>query len=71
MKNENTDDLQICLRCHKAYHGVPALSRTDGRTLICPDCGTREALDSIGVELTEQEKILDAIHRSMQSSNRY
>ena len=71
MKNENTDDLKICLRCHKAYHGVPALSRTDGRTLICPDCGTREALDSIGVELTEQEKILDAIHRSMQSSNIY
>ncbi len=66
MKNENTDDLKICPRCHNAYHGVPALSRKDGRTLICPDCGTREALDSIGIEPTEQEKILDAIHRSMQ-----
>ena len=49
MKNKNTDDLKICPRCHKAYHGVPALSRKDGRIQICPDCGTREALDSIGV----------------------
>ena len=67
MKNENTVALKICPRCHKAYRGVPALSRADGQTLICPDCGTREALDSIGVEPAEQEKILDSIHRSMQS----
>lgn len=67
MKNENTDDLKICPRCHKAYQGVPALSRTDGNTLICPDCGTREALESIGVKPAEQAKILDTIHRSMQS----
>ena len=67
MKNENTVALKICSRCHKAYRGVPALSRADGQTLICPDCGTREALDSIGVEPAEQEKILDTIHRSMQS----
>lgn len=67
MKNENTVALKICPRCHKAYRGVPALSRADGQTLICPDCGTREALDSIGVESAEQEQILDTIHRSMQS----
>ena len=42
----------------------PALSRADGRTLICPDCGTREALESIGVVAEEQEQILEAIHRS-------
>jgi len=66
MKNENTVALKICPRCHKAYRGVPALSRADGQTLICPDCGTREALDSIGVEPAEQERILDSIHRSMQ-----
>jgi len=35
--------------------------------VVCPDCGTREALDSIGVEPAEQEQILDTIHRSMQS----
>lgn len=67
MKNENTVTLKICPRCHKAYRGVPALSRADGQTLICPDCGTREALDSIGVEPAEQEQIFDTIHRSMQS----
>ncbi len=44
--------------------GHPALSRADGRTLICPDCGTREALESIGVVAEEQEQILEAIHRS-------
>ena len=66
MKNENTVALKICPRCHKAYRGVPALSRADGQTLICPDCGTREALDSSGVEPAEQERILDSIHRSMQ-----
>ena len=66
MKNENTVALKICPRCHKVYRGVPALSRADGQTLICPDCGTREALDSIGVEPAEQERILDSIHRSMQ-----
>ena len=66
MKNKNTDDLKICPRCHKAYHGVPALSRVDNKTYICPDCGTREALESIGVESSEQELILDTIHRSMQ-----
>lgn len=44
---------------------VEVLSRADGKTQICPDCGTREALDSIGVDVAEQEQILDAIHRSM------
>ena len=42
----------------------PALSRTDNETLICPDCGIRQALDSIGVGRDEQESILDTIHRS-------
>ena len=29
---------------------------------ICPDCGTREALQSIGVCNEEQEKIITIIH---------
>ena len=52
---------------HCTYGYAPAagaLSRADGRTLICPDCGTREALESIGVVAEEQEQILEAIHRS-------
>lgn len=64
MKEEITR-LRICPKCGKAYHEPPALSRVDGKTQICPDCGTREALNSIGVDAAEQEQILDAIHRSM------
>ena len=52
-----------CPKCGKLYGGVPAVSREDNKTLICPDCGTREALESIGVGVEEQEKILETIHQ--------
>ncbi len=65
--NVITIDFRLCPRCGCAYHGVPALSREDNETLICPDCGTREALASIGVDSTEQEQILNTIHRCMGS----
>ena len=57
---------RVCPRCGRTYSGVPALSRMDNETLICPDCGTREALESIGVDADEQEQILETIHRAMQ-----
>lgn len=60
-------EIRICTRCGKPYHGAPALSRVDNESLICPDCGTREALESIGVKPSEQEEILANIHRSTQS----
>ena len=63
MKSE-TLHIRICPRCGASYGRTPSLSRADGRTLICPDCGTREALESIGVGAEEQEQILEAIHRS-------
>lgn len=63
MKNTNEIRIKICPRCGSAYHGAPALSRQDNETLLCPDCGTREALDSIGVDEKEQESILASIHR--------
>ena len=50
----------VCPLCGKTYH--ERLSRTDGESLICPDCGIREALASIGIEPDEQEKILQKIH---------
>ena len=62
MKTEETMD-RICPVCGREYHEVPALSRVDSQTLICPDCGVREALNSIGVEESEQEEILGIIHR--------
>ena len=54
---------RVCPKCGQAYHGKPAVSRADGRTQLCPDCGTREALESIGVDEKEQDAILAAIHR--------
>ena len=52
----------VCPKCGQSYKGRPALSREDNKTLICPDCGVREALESIGVGAAEQEEILAVIH---------
>lgn len=57
-------ETRICPLCGIEYHGVPALSRIDNQTLICPDCGTREALESIGISKEEQDKIVSIIHRN-------
>lgn len=59
---ERTRETRICPRCGKSFAGVPALSRRDSKTLVCPDCGVRESLESIGVSAEEQEKILSIIH---------
>ncbi|WP_276688920.1 hypothetical protein [Ruminococcus callidus] len=55
---------RICPKCGRTYTEHPALSRTDNKTLICPDCGIREALESMGISKEEQEKIISIIHRS-------
>ena len=66
MKENNMIRLSVCPRCGRSFCEPPALSRLDNEILICPDCGTREALDSIGVKPDEQEQILAAIHRRRQ-----
>lgn len=63
MKND-VREIKVCPLCGQTYGEAPALSRTDNETLICPDCGTRQALESIGVSAEEQEKILAIIHRA-------
>ena len=63
---DNVIRMAVCPLCGKTYNGVPALSRTDNKTLICPDCGTRQALQSIGVDAEEQEQIIETIHRHTQ-----
>ena len=63
MKENNVIMLEVCPRCGKAYTEHPALSRVDNETLICPDCGIREALESLGVGVEEQDSIIEAIHR--------
>ncbi len=60
----NIRELRMCPLCGKTYIEPPALSRTDNETPICPDCGTRQALESIGINAEEREKILSIIHRT-------
>ena len=61
---EEAPTMHICPICGKGYTDHPAISRADNETPICPDCGTREALDSIGVPMDEQDEIIGIIHRS-------
>lgn len=63
MKNTSQQN-RVCPLCGKEYKGVPALSRADNETLICPDCGTRQALADMGISKDETEQILEIIHRS-------
>ena len=63
MKTETATE-RTCPKCGCVYTGVPALSRVDNETLICPDCGTREALEALGISPEETEKIVSIIHRN-------
>ena len=69
MKENNIIRISVCPRCGQAYHEHPALSRLDNKTLICPDCGTREALATIGISEEEQEKILQVLHKTFHHSD--
>ena len=59
---ERVFEKRTCPKCGCTYTERPALSRHDNATLICPDCGTREALESMGISVEEQDKILGIIH---------
>lgn len=52
-----------CPECGKEYSGRPALSRKDNETLICPDCGIREALTFIGTDPAEIEKVIAVVRQ--------
>ena len=62
MKSEIREP-RTCPKCGCTYTERPAISRIDD-TQICHDCGTREALETIGVSAEEQEKIISIIHRN-------
>lgn len=38
----------ICPKCNRDFSRLLALSRTDNETMICDECGTKEALDAVG-----------------------
>lgn len=52
---------RVCPKCGQEYTAHPALSRVDYQTPICPDCGIREALASLGVFGAEAEKVLEIV----------
>lgn len=54
---------RVCPHCGKEYVQHPALSRRDNRTLICPDCGIREALADLGMDIEDQEGVIAEIHK--------
>ena len=54
--------MAICPICGGEYSAPPALSRRDNKTRICPDCGTREALQAAGANEQTISAILDEIH---------
>ena len=59
---ERVTEARTCPKCGRTYTERPALSRHDNATLISPDCGTREALETMGISIEEQDKILGIIH---------
>ena len=62
---DNVIRMAVCPLCGRTYH---ALLRFPERTTkrSSADCGTRQALQSIGVEPSEQEQIIETIHRHTQ-----
>ena len=67
MKTTDCIKTRTCPKCGAEYIGVPALSRVANLGSICSDCGSREALESIGIDKTEQDKIIETIHNSMKN----
>ena len=53
-----------CPLCGKEYEDRPAISRKDNKTEICPDCGTLEALESIGASDETKAEVLAKIHEA-------
>lgn len=49
-----------CPKCGKEVNRLLALSRADNKTMICDECGTKEALDAAG--LTEGSSMRDSIN---------
>lgn len=63
MKNER-HEVSFCPKCCRTFTDYPALSRVDNKTLICPDCGVREALENAGIAVETQEEIITLIHKN-------
>lgn len=36
----------ICPKCDGDFYDIPAISREDNKTKICPECGMKEAIEA-------------------------
>ena len=41
--------METCPKCKGNFKRLLALSRIDNKTMICDECGTKEALDALGL----------------------
>lgn len=54
--------MRICPKCGRSFERLLALSRTDNETMICDECGTVEALESLPHgSLSPQERTRAAV----------
>lgn len=55
-------EIKRCPKCGRNFPRLLALSRIDNKTMICDECGTKEALDSLpcGI-LTPQQRTRIAV----------
>lgn len=53
--------MKKCPVCGREYSEPSALSRTDNKTEICPECGIREALQAAGIDQEKQNEIIQMI----------
>ncbi len=53
---------KICPRCKNSYVARSALSRMDGKSKICPNCGTEEAMiESTLLPKTTEQGIIESL----------
>ena len=62
--------MMMCPKCGREFERLLALSRSDNKTMICDECGTMEALDSLprGI-LTPQERTRIAVTATRNEKN--
>lgn len=62
--------MKVCSKCGRRFKRLLAVSRSDNKTMICDECGTMEALDSLprGI-LTPQERTRIAVTATRNEKN--
>ena len=50
------EESKTCPKCKKTFTGIGAISRSDNKTEVCSECGTKEALEDFSNYVKGQEK---------------